>query len=349
MKHNQTREFSSFTQSLMGDIKTYAAQNGRTASAAFWIKAVLLLFTWTFLYLKLIFYPPTLIVALPLALAWGVLSLLIIFNIGHDAVHGVISKNDKVNKLMSYAFNLVGGNAYSWKLKHNVAHHINTNIEQLDFDTDLDPVLRVSKESKQRKWYKWQMLWFWIVYSMLSLLIIFVGDFKIFAQTKKVGLVKKHPFKEYFILAVSKLLYLSLIFIIPTQVGDYSLSEVLIAFGLYHIINGWIIAIVFMPSHYFEKSVFFNEGPNKESYNWMAHQISSTTDLSANSQFITSILGALNHNVSHHLFPNFCHNHYPAIARIVRTNCKKYNVPINGMSFGAGIISHIKHLNAVKE
>lgn len=31
--------------------------------------------------------------------------------------------------------------------------------------------------------------------------------------------------------------------------------------------------------------------------------------------------------VVHHLFPNICHTHYPAIAPIVMDTCREYNIP----------------------
>jgi len=52
----------------------------------------------------------------------------------HDAIHGSYSKNKKMNTLLGYSFNLIGGNAVVWKIQHNVLHHTYTNIEAADDD-----------------------------------------------------------------------------------------------------------------------------------------------------------------------------------------------------------------------
>jgi len=46
------------------------------------------------------------------------------FNIMHDACHGVYSNKQWVNDLMGYSLNIMGGNQFIWKQKHNIIHHI---------------------------------------------------------------------------------------------------------------------------------------------------------------------------------------------------------------------------------
>lgn len=326
-------------------IHAYIRENGRYASGLFWVKCIFLLASWVTLY--------ALIISQTInsgawnfifALLWGMVSLLIIFNIGHDAVHGVVSSNSKINQILGYTFNLVGANAYSWRLKHNVAHHVHTNKEGLDFDTDLDPLLRVSNRAKHRRYYKYQIWWVIPVYSLLSLLILFVADFKIFFQTKNAGLVKSHASKEWGILLLTKLYYVILVFIIPLSVG-YSFASILLAFICYHLLNGIIIACVFMPSHYFTRSKFYQRKDKTE--DWLEHQMSTTMDLSGRSKFVFHLLGGLNLNVAHHLYPQFCHTHYFKVSKIINDYCKERGLQQNEMSFGSAIVDHLKHVKSI--
>ena len=117
---------------------------------------------------------------------------------------GLVFKKKKGKNWLQYIFNLVGGNAYSWKLKHNIAHHAHTNIEGKDFDTDLSPLMRLSPKSPYRKQYRWQHLSVFLIYPMLSLLVVLVGDFKILFQSRNAGLVKRHPDKEWILLIATK-------------------------------------------------------------------------------------------------------------------------------------------------
>jgi len=335
---------SHFAKSLHSAILNYIEINGRYANWFFWVKAIVLFTTWIVIYVYLnFFHHGAQSTAFFFGLIWGILSLLMIFNIGHDAVHGVVSKRKWINNLLGYTFNISGGNRYSWYLKHNLAHHLNTNTEGLDFDTALDPLLRVSSKAKYRSYYRWQILWVLPVYSLLSLLIIFVADIAIFFQTKKAELVKKHALKEWLILIGSKLFYLVIVFVIPTTFGQYMFTDILKVFFAFQLINGLVIACVFMPSHYFNNSTFYTS--KKERPKWTLHQLQTTMDLSPRSKITTQILGGLNLNVAHHLYPNFCHNHYFEIDEMIRKSCKADQIEYHSKSYPAAIVDHVKYLN----
>lgn len=334
-----------FVTDLKSDVDNYIGHYGRYAGNAFWMKGISLLVTWAFLYIFLVFYSSSSIVAFLLAMAWGLCSLFIIFNIGHDAVHGAISRYKRINNVMQYSFNLVGGNAYSWRLKHNVAHHLHTNIEGLDFDTDLSPLMRLSPKTPFQKQYRWQHFTFLLIYPLLSLLIVFVADYKIFQQAKKAGHVMTHPFKEWIILVVSKLWYLCLALFIPMLYSPYSFPHILIAFISFQLLNGIVIACVFMPSHYFRGSKFY-EARSKD-YNWFEHQMNTTMNLSPGNRFITQMLGGLNLNVAHHLYPTFCHTHYNRLTGIIQRRAWQHGIGLHELSYPAALREHVKYLRTL--
>ncbi|MNR43392.1 Fatty acid desaturase [compost metagenome] len=58
----------------------------------------------------------------------------------------------------------------------------------------------------------------------------------------------------------------------------------------------------------------------------MIHQLSSTANFATKNKFLTWILGGLNYQVEHHLFPKISHIHYPAINKLVRETCQEFNV-----------------------
>ena len=45
------------------------------------------------------------------------------------------------------------------------------------------------------------------------------------------------------------------------------------------------------------------------------------------SKLFSWIVGGLNHQVEHHLFPTICHVHYPKISKIVKETAKEFNLP----------------------
>jgi linoleoyl-CoA desaturase len=71
----------------------------------------------------------------------------------------------------------------------------------------------------------------------------------------------------------------------------------------------------------------------------------TTSDYAPGSKVFSWLIGGLNYQVEHHLFPNICHVHYPKIAAIVKETAKQYNIPYNvKSSFLLAVIDHGKML-----
>ena len=54
---------------------------------------------------------------------------------------------------------------------------------------------------------------------------------------------------------------------------------------------------------------------------WAVHEVETTVDFCPRNPVLTWMLGGLNFQIEHHLFPRVPHTHYPRIAEIVRRNC----------------------------
>src|SRR5690606_28352208 len=87
------------------------------------------------------------------------------FNIMHDAGHNSFSDNKKVNTVLSYSLNLLGGNIFFWKIKHNIAHHTFTNINGEDQDIDVK-FMRIHPDQSPKKYHRLQPVYFICLYSI---------------------------------------------------------------------------------------------------------------------------------------------------------------------------------------
>ena len=54
----------------------------------------------------------------------------------HDANHGAYAKRTWINTILGYSMNLIGANAFNWKMQHNVMHHSFTNVHEEDEDME---------------------------------------------------------------------------------------------------------------------------------------------------------------------------------------------------------------------
>ncbi|MEP5365775.1 MAG: fatty acid desaturase, partial [Reichenbachiella sp.] len=74
-------------------------------------------------------------------------------------------------------------------------------------------------------------------------------------------------------------------------------------------------------------------------------QLLTTCNYGMNDKVLSWLVGGLNFQVEHHLFPDICHVHYPAIAPIVQQATKEFGLPYYAVdSFGDAVKSHFHML-----
>src|SRR6266516_402189 len=78
---------------------------------------------------------------------------------------------------------------------------------------------------------------------------------------------------------------------------------------------------------------------------WAQHQVETTVDFARGSRLLSWLIGGLNFQVEHHLFPQICHVHYPALARLVEDTCREFGVRYAAHeTLWAAVASHFRWL-----
>ncbi|MCY4779342.1 acyl-CoA desaturase [Sphingobacterium sp. UT-1RO-CII-1] len=319
----------------------------KTGNRRIFIKATILLLTFITLYSLLVFVQPHWAISIVLCILFGVNLAAIGFNIMHDAGHNSFSESKRLNTFLSYSLNLLGGNIYFWKLKHNIAHHTYTNIDGEDHDIEVK-FMRIHHDQKLRKHHRYQRFYFPLLYGISYLAWIFYQDYeKYFKQRMGHSSEKFHfPRKEKLIFWTSKTLHFGLFVVLPVLIVGWlwTLLGLLIAGA----VCGISLATVFQLAHVVSETEFKTIDKAKVEEEWMIHQIQSTANFSTKSKVLTWILGGLNYQVEHHLFPKISHVHYPALNRIVRQTCQEYNIKYNEFtSFWTAFRSHVQVIHAM--
>jgi len=341
---------SQFFATVRQRVENHFKENNisKYANKAMWGKAVFYLAGFLGLYLLIISNQFGVWSMLALALLLGVFSAFIGFNICHDAIHGSFSSNQKVNKAFGFVFNLIGANPYVWSISHNVVHHTYTNIPGHDEDIEVAPgLIRISEEEKVNKLQRFQHLYAFALYSLASISWVFRKDYIKFFQ-KKIGehATPKHPKKEYFNLFFYKALYYFLFIGLPLLVLNITWWQFLIGFIGMHLAEGLVMGSVFQLAHVVEGTDFpLPNGQGNMEEAWANHQMRTTANFATQSRLAAFFLGGLNRQIEHHLFPKFCHIHYPAISVILKKTAFEFNLPyIESPSFGAALQSHYRML-----
>lgn len=341
-----------FSRSLKKGVNEYfsGSNKKKTGGNALGVKAVILLVSLVSLYVYLVFFSPYWLFAILLCGVLGVNLALIGFNIMHDAGHDTFSSSKRLNSIFSYSLNLLGGNIYLWKLKHNIAHHTYTNIEGEDYDIEVK-FMRLHEDQPFKAHHRYQKYYFIILYGISYIAWIFYQDFEKYFRKKlsKSSETFRVPVKEKLIFWISKVVNLLVLIIIPV----YSLGWMAALAGLLiaGMACGLCLAVVFQLAHVVTETEFKTKGSASSIENeWMVHQLNSTANFATKNKVLTWLLGGLNFQVEHHLFPRISHVHYPEISKIVRKTCKEHGIIYNEFaSFGNAFRSHfavIKQMSA---
>ena len=277
------------------------------------------------------------------AMFFGLSSAFFVFNVAHDASHGAYSSNAKVNKLLSYTWNLVGISSHMWHLKHNIAHHNYTNVAGSDMDIEQGFFLRFHRMAKKRSFHSFQHLYAPILYGLFSIYLIFIKDFQMY-RFKKFGnkTITGHANKEYVILIVSKLFYAFYNLVIPAIFLSLAWWQILIGFVMMHMVIGNVMAFILTPVHITDGTKF--EEPDERGLvngSWAIHQIESTIDMSPDSKLINFFAGGLNTHVAHHVFPSICHIHYFDLTKIIKETATEFGIEYKQKSLFSAMLAHL--------
>jgi linoleoyl-CoA desaturase len=309
--------------------------------------------------ISLYLVPFILLLTLPIS-GWFALLLFTVMGIGmagigmnvmHDAIHGSFSKKNWVNKLFGSAIYLIGGNTFTWKVQHNILHHTYTNIEGFDEDIEPKGSIRMSRSTPIKKVHRFQYIYAFFLYSLMTISKQ-VNDFIQLRKYSKAGITEQQgasPKKEMVKMAFIKAGYLSIFVGLPILFSVFSGWMVLAGFLLMHLVAGMFLSTVFQMAHLVEeaKQPLPNEKGEIEN-EWTIHELETTANFARKSRWFAWLIGGLNFQIEHHLFPNICHMHYKSIAPIVEKTAKEYGLRYSSNhTFFSALGSHVRMLKAL--
>jgi linoleoyl-CoA desaturase len=145
----------------------------------------------------------------------------------------------------------------------------------------------------------------------------------------------------------NKTWYLALTIALPMIILPLAWWQILLGFLLMQFLCGLVLAFIFQPAHVIEETDFYvtDEEGGVEN-NWAIHQMKTTANFANKSKIFSWLIGGLNFQIEHHLFPNICHVHYKKISKIVRETAAEFNVPYHQhRTFLGALKSHFSLLH----
>jgi linoleoyl-CoA desaturase len=348
LKYTFDNSQASFFKALKENVDRYFTERkiDPSGNTKLYFKSILQVLSAAVLYVALVFFTPPPLIAVALCLILGVNLAVIGFNVMHEGGHQSFSRHSWVNKTSAYFLNVLGGISYYWKIKHNINHHTYTNIEGMDSDIDVKPFMRLHEDQPLRAYHRFQHFYWVILYGVSYLAWIFYEDFEKYFSGKisPHSEAKKLAPREHFIFWFTKIMYITAYIVVPIIMVGW--LPWLIGFLIITFTCGLVISIVFQLAHVVEGTQFHDaHQAQKDKQEWALHQIGTTANFATSSKWLYWLLGGLNFQIEHHLFPRVSHIHYPQISRFVKEACRESNITyLEYTSIFKAIGSHLLHL-----
>jgi linoleoyl-CoA desaturase len=345
-------KFSNIPHSFHSELKSRTAQYFKEVGCAttgnykLFIKAVILMVAFCFIYIHLVFFTPAVIWQVLESVLLGCVVAAIGFNVMHDGAHGSFSKYKWVNHVAAFSLNMLGGNSFMWNMKHNVIHHAYTNVDGVDDDLNIQPWMRMSSAQKKYKMHKYQHIYFWILYSLLYLVWVFILDYTKYFKGR-IGNVPLRQMKLWDHIIFWGFKAINLFIFVGLPIYMVGLESWLISFLIFTLVAGLVLSIVFQLAHTVEHTAFPmpDEATGKMEDEWAVHQLKTTANFATRNKVVSWLVGGLNFQIEHHLFPKISHVHYPALSKIIKKACEEYG--ISYIEYGkvrSAVASHVAFL-----
>ncbi len=360
MQNNETiatPKFPVSTKSLHAELKRrvneYLEQHHikATGNTKLFSKAIILVSLFVITYVHLVFFTPPTIIAILECAFFGCLIASIGFNIMHDGSHGSFSKYAWLNKLASSSISVLGASRFMWGMKHVTIHHTYTNIDGVDDDIEVGVLMRMAPTQKHYLVHRFQHIYFWVLYMLLYVFWIFFADYKKYFS-KKIGSIsfKSMTIAEHIEFWAVKVYHAIVFVVLPI----YMLGWVswLVGFLITTFVAGFVLSIVFQLAHTVEDTAFpvAIQPENRMPDEFAAHQIQTTANFATKSKLVSWLVGGLNFQIEHHLFPKISHVHYPAISKIVKEACADFKLKyIEYPTVASAIKAHVHFLKSMSK
>jgi linoleoyl-CoA desaturase len=285
-------------------------------------------------------------------MALGFVNIFLAFNIMHDACHGAYSKNKRVNYILGYTMNFIGGNSYLFTKMHN-AHHAFVNIAGIDVTLETHGLFRFTPHEPWQPKHKWQHIYTPILYALAMIHWVTVKDYKWMFGELNIGNKKniKHERKEYFILIISKIFYYSVTLVLPLILLSAPWYWIVIGWINLHILPSLCFALLFQVTHVYKGTHY--PLPDKDGNienNYFIHVLETTADFSRENRFTAWLTGGINIHIVHHLFPKINHAHYIPLTRIIKQTAEEYGIQYQeNKNFFKALKLHIEMLKMLSQ
>lgn len=251
-------------------------------------------------------------------------------NISHDALHGAYVAKPFWNRALGFLMDVFGASSFYWKKEHTIDHHTYTNIAEHDSDLKVSALLRLCPKANFRPYHRFQYIYAPFLYCLNLLHWVYFSDIKRIYRIFKSPKSERPPFREIFFLLFFKIFHVCVFLALPIICLSLPWWMILLGYIVFLATVGLSLTLIFQLAHIVENVTF--PLPNKDlkiENSFVKHQLATTSNFAMKSKLVCFLMGGLNFQVEHHIFPYICHIHLPKIASIVKDTATEFGLTYN--------------------
>jgi fatty acid desaturase len=255
--------------------------------------------------------------------------------LGHEASHRQIFESGPANDRSGRVLAALVGISYGWWMNKHNRHHANPNKIGKDPDIEADTVSFLEESAATRKgalaWITRRQGYLFFPLLLLEGLNLHVKSIRSLGSRTPV----KGRWIELGMLAVRFMIYFGLIFwLLPFGMAWAFIGVQLAVFGLY-------MGATFAPNHKGMPIIPADVKPD-----FFNKQVRTSRNITGG-WWATILMGGLNYQIEHHLFPSMPRPHLRAARTLVREHCRSNDVPYVETSLLSSYRTVIGYLNRV--
>nr|WP_307859243.1 fatty acid desaturase [Herbiconiux sp. SYSU D00978] len=256
--------------------------------------------------------------------------------LAHEASHRqILSSGPSNDRLGRFLATFVVGISYAWWMTKHSRHHANPNRRGKDPDIAWDTISFVEEDAKRQRGLlafitRRQGFLFFPLLTLEGINLHFQGLRLLLGKEKVDG-----RFLELGFIALRMALYLTAVFwLLPFGMAVAFLGVQLAVFGVY-------MGASFAPNHKGMPII-----PKDAKLDFFSKQVLTSRNIRGG-WWMSALMGGLNHQVEHHLFPNMPRPHLRRARKLVLEHCTAVGVPYTETSLVRSYAIVVRYLNRV--
>jgi fatty acid desaturase len=255
--------------------------------------------------------------------------------VGHDAGHRQIFRSRRANNLVGLVHaNLLVGISFGWWVAKHDRHHTNPNHQDLDPDIDIPALAFTTGQARDKRGLA-RVVARYQAWLFFPLLLLEAAQLHVASAKAIVRGSGRATVVEALLLVLHAAGYVAALVLVLSPLQ--AVAFIVVQQGLF----GLYLGCAFAPNHKGMPTL-----TDAEELDFLRRQVLTSRNVRG-SRLVDFLLGGLNYQIEHHLFPNMPRPNLRRAQPLVRAFCQEHDLPYTEATMFGSYAEAIRHLHSV--